>query len=163
MNSLATIEGNALESKALVPQKPDEARAPLAVLFAAYPEPWSDRNASHAQKLIDAKVSAYLLALQGLPAWAIESAVKDFVQGRVDRRRRDRLPTAEEVAALSREYVDREAIRQLNERQRREQIAESQAWEAKQKWLQSPEGQEHQRQRAERAALIMRTVGRAVE
>jgi len=157
MNSLATIEG-----KALVQRTADEARAPLAVLFAAYPEPWTDKSAVQAQKLIDAKVSAYLLALQGLPAWAIEQSVKDFIQGRVERRRRDRLPTAEEIAAQAREHMIKEATRQQAERERRGQLAESEAWARKQEWLKSPEGQEHQRQRAERASLIMRTVGRAM-
>lgn len=154
MNSLAPING-----KSLAPLSVDEARKPLAVLFAAYPEPWADKSATHAQKLIDAKVAAYLLALQGLPAWAIETAVKDFVQGRVDRKRRDRLPTAEEVAALSREYVSKEAAKQATERQRREQLDEAQEWAEKQKWLATPEGQEHQRQRAERAEAILRNAG----
>ncbi|WP_143750495.1 hypothetical protein [Mesorhizobium sp. WSM4308] len=109
---------------------------------------------------MDAKVSAYLLAVQGLPAWSIESAVKDFIQGRVERKRRDKLPTAEEIAAVAREHVTVEATKQTAERARREQIAESQAWEEKQRWLKTSEGQEHQRQRAERAALIMRTAAR---
>ncbi|TIO15610.1 MAG: hypothetical protein E5X86_19770 [Mesorhizobium sp.] len=157
MNALASIDG-----KALAPLSVDEARKPLAILFAAYPEPWTDKGASHAQALIEAKVSAYLLALQGLPAWAIETAVKDYIQGRVERRRRDKLPTAEEIAALSREHVGKEAARQMVERARREQLAESQAWAEKQKWLQTPEGQEHQRQRAERAAAILRTAGQTI-
>lgn len=143
--------------KPLMPVTADEARKPLAVLFAAYPEPWMDKSATHAQKLIDAKVSAYLLAVQGIPAWAIETTVTDFLQGRIERRHRDRLPTAEEVSAQARERVAREAERQTAERQRREQLAESEAWARKQAWLKTPEGQEHQRQRAERAALIMRT------
>ncbi|AZO45900.1 hypothetical protein EJ076_34865 [Mesorhizobium sp. M7D.F.Ca.US.005.01.1.1] len=136
MNSLAPING-----KSLVPLSVDEARQPLAVLFAGYPEPWTDKSAVHAQKLIDAKVSAYLLALQGLPAWAIETAVKDFIQGRVDRKRRDKLPTAEEVAALSREHVTQEAARQSTARQRQDQIAESQAFEARKDRLKTPEGE----------------------
>lgn len=151
MNSLAPIDG-----KALSPRSADEARQPLAILFAAYPEPWTDKSASHVQKLIDAKVSAYLLALQGLPAWAIETAIKDYIQGHVERSRRDRLPTAEEVSALARKHLGEEATRQMVERARREQLAEAAAWEEKQAWLKTPEGQEHQRQRAERAALILR-------
>lgn len=157
MNSLAPVEG-----KPLAPISMDEARKPLAVLFAAYPEPWTDRAASQAQNLIDAKVSAYLMALQGLPAWAIETTVRDYIQGRVERRRRDKLPTAEEIAALSREYVTKEASRQMIDCARREQLAESRAWAEKQEWLKTPEGQEHQRQRAERAELIMRTAGQSM-
>jgi hypothetical protein len=157
MNALAPVEG-----KALALRSADEARQPLAVLFAAYPEPWVDKDATHLKKLIEAKVSAYLLALEGLPAWAIETAVKDYIQGRVERRRRDKLPTAEEIAALSREHVGKEAARQMVDRAQREQLAESKAWAEKQEWLKTPEGQEHQRQRAERAAAILRHAGQTM-
>lgn len=157
MNELATQQGQLpLKASAV-----DEARRPLLAMFAAYDPPFADRNASQIERLMDAKVSAYLLALQGLPAWAIETAVKDYIQGRVERRRRDKLPTAEEIAALAREHVSKEATKQTAERERREQLAESRAWAEKQEWLKTPEGQEHQRQRAERAAAIMRHAGNA--
>lgn len=156
MNSLVTID-----ARPLAPFTADEAREPLLTLFSAYDPPYVDKDAPKAKALIDAKVSAYLLALQGLPAWAIETAVKDYIQGRVERNRRDKLPTAEEIAALAREHVSKEATKQTAERERREQLAESRAWAEKQEWLKTPEGQEHQRQRAERAAAIMRHAGNA--
>lgn len=102
----------------------DEARKPLALLFAAYPEPYQDRNATHGEELATAKVNAYMLGLEGLPAWAIEQAVCDFIQGKVDRRRKGALPTPEEVAAEARVHVEREGSRQHAERVRAEQYAE---------------------------------------
>lgn len=160
MNSLATTEQKA--ALALMPQTADEARKPLLVLFSAYDPPFTDRTAEHRQKLMDAKVSAYLLAVQGIPAWAITSAVTDFIQGRIERKRRDKLPTAEEIAAVSREHVTKEATRQTAERERQEQIAESRRWEEHQAFLKTEAGQEYQKQRAERAALIMRTAGQSM-
>lgn len=100
----------------LRPETADEARIPLSQLFAAYPEPWADRSASHAQELIAAKVNAYLLALSGLPAWAIQRAVLDFIQGRIERKSRDRLPTAEQVAVEARKHLDAEAMKQARDR-----------------------------------------------
>jgi hypothetical protein len=148
--------------KALMPVTADEARKPLLVLFSAYDPPFTDRTAEHRQKLMDAKVSAYLLAVQGIPAWAIERTVTDFIQGRIERRRRDKLPTAEEIAAVAREHVTTEAARQQAERERRGQIADAKSWEEHQAFLKTPEGQQHQRQRAERAALIMRTAAQSM-
>ena len=119
MNQLAQI-------KPLTAQAADEARQPLFVLFAAYPEPWSDRKAEHAQDLMNAKVSAYLLGLQGLPRWAIEEAVAAFVQGRVERpdRRKGTLPTVEELSTEARKHVVSEATRQRADRQRLSERAE---------------------------------------
>lgn len=121
MNALATID-----EKPLRPVTLDEARAPLLVLFSAYPEPWSDRNAGKADELSNAKVSAYLMGLEGLPGWAIEQTVRDFIQGKVERpaRRKGTLPTVEEISAEARAYVDKEASRQRAEAARREQMAE---------------------------------------
>lgn len=121
MNALVTTETKALRAFAA-----DESRGPLIMLFAAYPEPWSDKGAAHADDLSQAKVSAYLLGLDGLPKWAIEQTVKDFIQGKIERptRRKGALPTVEEISAEARVHVDREASRQRAEKLRQEQIAE---------------------------------------
>jgi hypothetical protein len=109
----------------------DEAREPLGKLFLAYDEQWmggkvTDENARARQALIDGKVNAYLDALQGVPAWAVDQARLDFLQGRVDRKLRHKLPTAEELSTIAREHVRLEAARQLQERRRAEQAAEAQ-------------------------------------
>lgn len=124
MNALVTTE-----TKPLRAFTADESRGPLMMLFAAYPEPFADRNAEHADKLFDAKVSAYLLGLDGLPKWAIEHTVKDFIQGRIERpaRRKGALPTVEEISSEARVHVDREASRQRAEKLVQEQIAERMA------------------------------------
>lgn len=121
MNALAPISGRPLQ-----PIAADEARTPLLLLFSAYPEPYSDRNAGRADEMMAARVSAYMLGLDGLPSWCIEQAVKDFIQGRVDRSagRRGKLPTVEEVSSEARIHLEREASRQRAERSRRDQIEE---------------------------------------
>lgn len=143
----------------LSPSAIDEARKPLGQLFAAYPEPWSDRSASHAQTLIDAKVNAYLLAVEGIPGWAVSQAVKDFIQGKVDRKARGRLPAAEEVAAEARKHLEAERERQATHRRMVDQIEEAQAWKKHQQWLATPEGQAHKRERARKAKEIMARAG----
>lgn len=124
MNALATTNGKPLRAFAI-----DEARGPLLVLFSAYPEPWSDKGAEHAGDLAQARVSAYMLGLEGLPSWAIEQTVRDFIQGKIDRpaRRKGALPTVEEISAEARLHVDREASKQRVETARLEQIAERKA------------------------------------
>ncbi|WP_159585943.1 hypothetical protein [Chelativorans xinjiangense] len=125
------------------------------MLFAAYPEPWSDKSASHAQELIDAKVRAYVLAVQGIPAWAIEQAVTDFIQGRVERRARGKLPAAEEIAFAARKHVEIEASRQMKQKAIQSQLDEAEEWKRHQQWLSTPEGQAHQKERARKAAEIL--------
>lgn len=121
MNALAPTSG-----KLLRPLSMDEARDPLLLLFSAYPEPYSDKSAGQHDKMMAARVSAYMLGLEGLPGWAIEQAVKDFIQGRVERpaRRKGQLPTVEELSTEARGYVEQEASRQRSEQLRREQLAE---------------------------------------
>jgi hypothetical protein len=118
LNALATVDTKPLRAFTV-----DEARAPLLVLFSAYPEPWSDRNAGKADELSNAKVSAYLMGLEGLPGWAIEQTVRDFIQGKIERpaRRKGALPTVEEISTEARVYVEKEASRQRFEAARREQ------------------------------------------
>lgn len=120
MNALANV------SKPLRASSLDEARKPLLVLFAAYPEPWSDKSADRADDLSNAKVSAYLLGLEGLPGWAIEQTVKEFIQGKVERpaRRKGALPTVEEISSEARVHVEREGSKQRTETARLEQLAE---------------------------------------
>lgn len=121
MNALATTNMRPLRAFTL-----DEARKPLLVLFAAYPEPWADRGADRADDLSNAKVSAYLMGLEGLPGWAIEQTVKEFIQGKIDRpaRRKGALPTVEEISAEARVHVEREGSKQRAETARVEQLAE---------------------------------------
>lgn len=121
MNALAPIETKPLRALSL-----DESREPLLLLFSAYPEPWSDRNASGAEDLMAARVSAYMLGLDKLPGWAIRQVVTDFIQGKVERpsRRKGALPTVEEISSEARVHVDREASRQRAEASRREQFAD---------------------------------------
>lgn len=123
MNALAPIA----EQKALIARTADESRQPLFILFAAYPEPWSDKQAEKGDELMNAKVNAYLLGLDKLPRWAIHQAVTDFIQGRIERpaRRRGALPTVEELATEARIHIDREASKQRAEAVREEQSAPS--------------------------------------
>ena len=137
----------------LIPAAIDEAREPLARLFVAYPEPWSDKSASHAQEMIRAKTLAYIEAMEGIPGWAVARAVTMFIQGKIDRKRRDRLPTAEEVAVEARRLLEAEVIHQQAERRQREQIEERRAHE---EFLANrPPAEE----RAKRAAEILRKHG----
>jgi hypothetical protein len=66
------------------------------------------------------------MGLEGLPGWAIEQTVRDFIQGKIERpaRRKGALPTVEEISAEARAYVDKEASRQRAEISRKEQLAE---------------------------------------
>lgn len=122
MNALSPINS----TKALMARSVDESREPLLILFSAYPEPYSDKGAAGADELMAARVSAYMLGLEGLPGWAIKQAVTDFIQGKIERpaRRKGALPTVEEVSVEARIHVDKEASRQRAERQRAEQLAE---------------------------------------
>lgn len=122
MNALAQIDVKPLRAFAA-----DEARGPLLVLFSAYPEPWSDKNAEKSAEFSQAKVSAYLLGLDGLPKWAIEQAVRDFVQGKVERpaRKRGVLPTVEEIAVQTRKCVEEEAARQHIERRKAKAVEDT--------------------------------------
>ena len=125
MNSLVTYDAKPLRSFTA-----DESRGPLLMLFAGYDDPWTGRaDDTERAKLFDAKVSAYLLGLDGLPKWAIEHTVKDFIQGRIERpaRRKGALPTVEEISSEARVHVDREASRQRAEKLVQEQIAERMA------------------------------------
>lgn len=130
-----------------------EALKPLAHLFAAYPEPWADKTASHVKELLEAKANSYQIAVQGIPAWAVQKAVLDFIQGRVERRNRDKLPTAEQLAVVARQHLDEEAKAQQIARRQQEQKAEL---EREAKFLATrPPAEE----RARRAAEIMRAAG----
>jgi hypothetical protein len=124
MNALSQVNHRPLRAFAV-----DEARNPLLVLFAAYPEPWTDKSADRADDLSSAKVSAYLMGLDGLPGWAIEQAVKDFIQGRIDRpvRRKGSLPTVEEISVEARGHVNNEGSKQRAEAMRVEQFQERKA------------------------------------
>lgn len=142
---------NALTShspKPLRPQMTCDIRRPLFTLFSAYPVFNSTPQAD------DARLESYRLGLQGLPEWVVMEAVTRFVQGKVDRKSRDRLPTAEQVAAVSREILndqaDKEKAARLLEQQRREREAE--------RAVNKPPAAERERI-AERVRQAIRTVG----
>lgn len=121
MNALVPTDDKPLVARAM-----DEALQPLLVLFAAYPEPYSDKNAERAKEMEQARVSAYLLGLSKLPGWAIEQAVADFIQGKIDRKKRGTLPTVEEVSAQTRVHVENEAAVQRARKARAEIFADRQ-------------------------------------
>lgn len=129
-----------------------DARKPLALLFAGYPEPFSKGDT---EALRRAQVEAYLVGLDGLPEWAIREAVTDFIQGRIERPNRSKLPTAEQVSAQARHHVEREASRQSGIRERVADLKEAREWQAHQDWLKTPEGKAHLAERQRRAEQIM--------
>lgn len=158
MNALAPESG-----RHLVAFDRDEARAPLFRLFSAYPAPWMDKDAGKVERLMDARVAAYKLAVEGIPGWAVSEAVTAFIQGRVEgRKRRDVMPTGEELAVQARAIVEREAARQARENEQRRQVKERLEWEQKQSFLSTDEGRQHMQDRARRAAEIMARAGLAV-
>lgn len=118
MNALAP-QG---QTKPLQRQPTDDLTRPLFILFSAYPD------FSKTPQEAEARTAAYLLALSTFPEWAVRQAVTRFVQGHVERRNRDKIPTAEQIAAEAREIVNDEAEkrRQQNiiDQQRKEREAE---------------------------------------
>lgn len=143
MNSLAPTTVRPLRK-----QPTDDLRKPLLVLFSAYPvyntTPENDA----------ARTAAYLLGLSDLPEWAVSEAVRRFVQGKVDRKSRDKLPTAEQIAAEARVLVDEEAGRRVIEKGRLETARlakERQEFEASRP------------SQAERAEHVQRLLGRSIK
>ena len=114
-------------NKPLRAQMADDLRRPLATLFAGYEAPWAKGDAEAVLSLRDAQAKVYMLALNGLPEWAVQEAVTAFVQGRVERSNRAKLPTAEQIAAEARRLISEEAQRQ--QRSRAEQEARDEARE----------------------------------
>lgn len=112
-------------AKPLRKQITDDLRRPLAMLFSGYNVYTADEEEA------ERKTAFYLLALSDLPEWAVTEAVVRFGSGKVDRRNRDRMPTAEQIAAEAREILDHEAerkrLRKLAEDQQKEQQAAQQA------------------------------------
>ena len=128
-------------------------RKPLFLLFSAYPEPWNGKG--DVEALRNAQVEAYLVGMDGLPEWAIREAVTDFIQGRIDRQNRSKLPTAEQVSAQSRHHVEREASRQSGIRERIADLKEAREWQEHQDWLKTDEGKAHLEHRRKQAAAIL--------
>lgn len=113
MNSLVQTDTKPLRAFSM-----DEAHKPLLVLFAAYDPPYADRNAEKATALMDARINAYLLGLDGLPGWAVAEAVTGFIQGRIERPagKLGKLPVVEELAREARRIRDEEGRRQTSRR-----------------------------------------------
>lgn len=151
----------ARQNMPLSPASVDEARVPLMTLFSAYPEPWGDRSATDYQRAVDAKASTYLLAVKGIPKWAVTAAVTDFIQGNVDRpaRERGKLPTGEALAVVARKYLQDEASKQAIRKRQDEWMAEvkraAQAHQAK-----TPEARENVRRAYQQ---FLRDMGAAPE
>lgn len=150
MSTLTTIT-----SKPLMPQRQGEAKDALVKLISAYPEPYMAHNAEHADQMKKARVAAYMLAFEGLPGWSIDSSVKDFIQGRIDRKARHIMPTAEEIAARARELVLIEAGKQSAARALAEQQADLKAAELRAAWAESPEGKAEMLRRKEASSRLM--------
>ena len=144
MNALAP-QG---QTKPLQRQPTDDLTRPLFILFSAYPD------FSRTQDEADARTAAYLLALSTFPEWAVRQAVTRFVQGHVERRNRDKIPTAEQIAAEAREIINDEA-----EKRRQQNIIDQQRKER--------EAEEHRRadrgSPEERAAHVQRLLGRSIK
>jgi hypothetical protein len=144
MNALAP-QG---QTKPLQRQPTDDLRRPLLILFSAYPD------YSKTQDEADARTAAYLLALSTFPEWAVRESVTRFVQGHVERRNRDKIPTAEQIAAEAREIVNDEA-----EKRRQQNIIDQQRKER--------EAEEQRRadrgSQEDRAAHVQRLLGRSIK
>lgn len=108
-------------SRPLTRQAMDDLRRPLAMLFAAYPEPYSKGDVSELRRL---QAESYMLALDGIPEWAVTETVTNFIQGRVERKSSDRLPTAEQIAKQCRAVLEIEADAQRARLQLRKQVEE---------------------------------------
>ncbi|MDI6026739.1 hypothetical protein QBK99_11110 [Corticibacterium sp. UT-5YL-CI-8] len=129
-------------------------------LFAGYDPPYvPGPDESQRQLQRQARVAVYALAVEGIPGWIVDRSVTDFIQGRVERKRRDILPTAEQIAAHCRDILNDEANRQARLREQAEQVREAKEFTRKQAFLSSPEGERHQRERAARAAQILAQAG----
>lgn len=118
MNALAPTD----KPKPLRRAPTDDLTRPLFMLFSGYDTFPMSQEAS------DARTAFYLLALAEFPEWAVREAVVRFGTGKVERKNRDRMPTAEQIAAETREIINDEAEkrRQQNiiDQQRKEREAE---------------------------------------
>lgn len=101
-------------SRPLTRQIMDDMRKPLFRLFAGYPEPFAKGDTEDLRRL---QAEVYMLALDGIPEWAATEAVTAFIQGRVERKASDRLPTAEQLAKQCRIVLEAEAEAQKARRQ----------------------------------------------
>lgn len=144
MNALAP-QG---QTKPLQRQPTDDLTRPLFILFSAYPD------FSRTQQEAEARTAAYLLALCTFPEWAVRQAVTRFVQGHVERRNRDKIPTAEQIAAEAREIVNEEAEKRRQQNIIDQQRKEREAEEQRRADRGSPE---------ERAAHVQRLLGRSIK
>lgn len=143
MNGLVTTSLRPLSRQPM-----DDLRRPLAILFSSYPVFNSTPEDAAA------RTAAYLLAISDLPEWCIMSAVTRFIQGKVERKNRDRMPTAEQVASEARSIVDDERekarMRRIADQYLRERREEQEALATRL----TPE---------ERAAQVTRLLGRSIK
>jgi hypothetical protein len=144
MNALAP-QG---QTKPLQRQPTDDLTRPLFMLFSGYDTFPMSQEAS------DARTAFYLLALAEFPEWAVREAVVRFGTGKVERKNRDRMPTAEQIAAEAREIVNDEA-----EKRRQQSIIDQQRKER--------EAEEQRRanrgSQEDRAAHVQRLLGRSIK
>ena len=144
MNALAPTD----KPKPLRRAPTDDLTRPLFMLFSGYDTFPMSQEAS------DARTAFYLLALAEFPEWAVREAVVRFGTGKVERKNRDRMPTAEQIAAEAREIVNDEA-----EKRRQQNILDEQRKER--------EAEEQRRanrgSQEERAAHVQRLLGRSIK
>lgn len=133
-------------SRPLTRQAMDDLRRPLSMLFASYPEPFGRGDVTDLRRL---QAESYMLALEGIPEWAVTEAVTAFIQGRVERKSPDRLPTAEQLAKQCRAVLETEADAQRQRNQLRKQAEERRIETQRAAERGSPE------ERARRAAEIL--------
>ena len=148
---------------ALRPQPTDDLRPILRKLFNSYEQPWAgapprtEEERRVREAMMDDRTASYKDGLTGLPAWAIEQARLDFVSGRVERKNRHKLPSAEEVAVVAKIHLDAEVKRQAEQAHLQRQMQERKRLE---QFLASrPPAEERARQVKE----IMARAGRQME
>ncbi len=151
MSALAPLHGKPLRRSPTC-----DVAKPLLILFAAYPEPFAKGDT---EALRSAQVAAYQLGMDGLPQWAVQQAVTDFIQGKVERPNRAKLPTAEQIAAQARIAINKEQDSQAREREAEEQREEARKAKEHEEFRKTPEGQAELARRRERAAAIMASAG----
>lgn len=89
-------------------------RQPIAVSLAKMLAAFPPRNGG--KTAAEALVNSYFEALDGVPAWAVERASRDVVQGRASRQNDEWAPTPPAFAQISRKAMesDRRDLAQLD-------------------------------------------------
>lgn len=116
MNSPNQSTAVVILDRDLTPATRDQIKRELGVLLAAFPAADNGDGA--------ARITAYVMALEDEPAWAISKAVKAFIRGEIERQTHAFLPTPAEVkrvAASKSEWARKEFEREVQTEHRRRQ------------------------------------------